>query len=159
MAVPISEQILAKIQTRLGLIDEADGYETTTSDVVRPTRIATHSPDDYQLVVTVDKLTPNRDLSYPGNPPAQAWDMEVGVVAENRPSEGDTDSIDSLRNVFMADVIKAVTSVANWYQWDSLAFNTTYGEITPVETDTGSGFRLPILVQFRTDEDNPYNVR
>jgi len=159
MALPVSEQILVKVKQRLQLIDAGSGYEVTASDVVRPTRIAQHSPNDYQLTVTADRLTPNMESSCPGNPPAQAWEMEVGIVAESRPSEEEQTPIDTLRHVFAADVIRAVTDADLWYTWDNLAFNTTYGEVTTIETDVGSAIRIPLLIMYRTDEDNPYNVR
>lgn len=159
MAIPVSEQIAVKVKERLSLIDELDGYEVTASDVVRPTRIAQHSPQDYLLVVTVDKLAPNRESSYPGNPPAQGWDMEIGIVAECRPSEEDAAAIDALRHVFSADVIKAITDADQWHTWDGLAVNSNYGEVSTIDTETGSALRIPLVVQFRTDENNPYNAR
>lgn len=159
MELPVSEQILVRVKERLQLIDASGGYEVTASEVVRPTRIAQHSPNDYQLVVTADRLTPNAESSYPGNPPAQGWDLEVGIVAESRPSEEDVTPIDTLRHVFAADVIKSVTDADNWHSWGGLAFNTTYGEVSAIETDVGSALRIPLIIQFRTDENNPYNVR
>lgn len=159
MALPVSEQILAAVKDRLGLISDEDGYEVSVSNVVRPTRIAQHIPQDYLLVVTADRLLPNRESSYPGNPPAQGWDMEVGIVAECRPSETDTESIDTLRHVFAADVIRSITDADQWFTWGGLAFNSTYGEVVPIETDSGSALRIPLNIQFRTDENNPYNVR
>lgn len=159
MAVPISEQILVKVKERLALIDTANGYETTASDVVRPTRIAQHSPQDYLLVVTADRLTQNQTSSYPGNPPAQGWDMEVGIVAECRPTEESDVSIDTFRHVFAADSIKAITNSDQWFNWGGLAFNSSYGDVSTIDTETGSALRIPLLIQFRTDENNPYNAR
>lgn len=160
MATAISEQIVDKVRTRLGNIKTSGGYEVTVSEVVRPTRFGGFRPQHLQLVVTQGALAKNQELSVPGNPPATAYDMEVVVAGLLMPSETNDSKIDTLRNQFAADVIKAIcTPQASWHNWDTLAIDTQIGDVDDVTTEESSGFRVPVTVTFRTTENNPYQSR
>lgn len=160
MALPVSEQILQAIRTRLLLIDEDDDYEVTVSDVVRPTRIAGHVPDDWQLTVSLVSIAESEPDFRPGNPPAIAWLMEVLIMGELRPSEEDATPVDTYRSTFQADIVKAITSVGNdWHNWSNLAIDTTYGPAETIETESGSAIGVTLTVLFRTDENDPYTAR
>lgn len=163
MATSVPEQIALKVKTRLGLISTGSGYETTTTGVVRPTRIATFQPKDYQIVVTQGDLEPNPDLSHPGNPPAKAWDLPFLIAGILRTSELDTTASDSLKNQFGADVVKAlgVPTSGDWAQWDGLAINSDVSGVEDYQSSDGaeSGFKVTLVVTLRTDETNLYNVR
>jgi len=161
MATSISEQISAKLQTRLGVIDTGSGYETTTAGVVRPTRLGGFQPKDYLIVVTQGDIARNDELSHPGNPPAAAWDIPFMVAGILRTDETTTTASDTLKNQFWADCVKAINTGTDWYQWDSLAINSTITDVKDFQASDGSasGFFLTVLVTFRTDENNPYNVR
>jgi hypothetical protein len=160
MATAVAEQIVDKVRTRLGNIKVSGGYEVTVSEVVRPTRYGGFRPQDLQLVVTQGTLERNADLSHPGNPPATAWDLEIIVAGLLMPSESSTSKIDTLRNQFAADCIKAIcTPQANWHNWDTLAILTEISTVEDVTTEESSGFKLTMTVTFRTDENSPYTVR
>lgn len=162
MATPIVEQIAQKVQQRLGLISTASGYETTASEVVRPSRKDSFSPKDYQLSFAQESKTENTGLSCPGNPPLQAWNQPFRIAAQLLQSKLDKRAIDSLRNEFEADVIKALSVAESgyWKQWDGLAINS---RIDAVETyldvaDELAGFHVILTVIYRTPEDDPYTV-
>lgn len=160
MALPVSEQILQAIRTRLLAIDVADNYEVTVSDVVRPTRIAGHSPEDWQLTVDLVTISESEENFRPGNPPAIAWLMEVMIMGELRPSETDTTPIDTYRATFQADIVRAITSTGNdWHNWGNLAIDTTFGSAETIETESGSAIGVAMAVLFRTDENDPYTAR
>jgi hypothetical protein len=160
MAVAISEQIALKVKQRLQLIDEAIGYETTVSGtVVRPTRIWTGTPEDYQLIVVQGALEKNPELSYDGNPPATCWNLPFVITGQIRPSEEDSVSVESLCNEFGADILKAITSPANWYNWDGLAIDSQVTSLENFVGDQITGVRVNFVVMFRTSENDPYTVR
>jgi hypothetical protein len=76
------------------------------------------------------------------------------------PSESSTSKIDTLRNQFAADCIKAIcTPQASWHNWDTLAILTEISTVEDVTTEESSGFKLTMTVTFRTDENSPYTVR
>lgn len=160
MAIPVSEQIAVKVKTRLGLITTGAGYEQTITGVHRPAKVAQFHPENYQIVVTQESNTVNEELSHPGNPPAKARDLTFAIAGMLRISDTDTSALDTFRNVFEADIEKAITVDAAWWNWDSLAINSTIGDIeTYQDTEGNSGFKVPLVVTYRTDENNPYNVR
>ena len=160
MATAVSEQIVDKVRTRLANIKTSGGYEVTVSEVVRPTRFGGFRPQHLQLVVTQGGLTKNEQLSVPGNPPATAYDMEVVIAGLLMPTETDTTKIDTQRNQFAADVIKAICTPADsWHNWDTLAIDTQIGSVDDVTTEEASGFKTSITVTFRTTENNPYQSR
>lgn len=161
MATAVSERIAAVVATRLGLISTGAGYETTTSGVERPTVKGGFSPDDYQIVLTQGDITPDPELSHPGNPPATAWVMPIIIAGILRPSESDTTASDTLKNQFWADVVKAVTNATPWHTFGGLAINAAFGAVQNYQADDGSssGFKVELLVTYRTDENDPYTVR
>ena len=146
----------------MGLLARSSGYETTVTEVRRPSRTGGFRPKDYQLIFTQDSKTPNEALSCPGNPPLQAWDVPFRIAGELLQSKEDRRPIDQLRNEFEADVIKSLTTVSDgyWAQWDGLAINTkmsaveTYTEVEEVV----AGFHVIMTVTYRTPENNPYEV-
>lgn len=160
MAVPIAEQIAAKVRLRLLNIDEDSGYETTAENVIRPARINRNTPRDYQIIVTQGVVERNEELSCPGNPPATCWNLPVFVSGQLRQSDRSTEAIDNLRNEFYSDCIKAICQPqASWHQWDGLAIDTRIGSIEDVINEDSAGFKLDMIIMFRTDEGNPYNFR
>jgi hypothetical protein len=160
MAVSIAEQIALKVKQRLQLIDEGDGYETTVAGtVVRPTRIWTGSPEDYQIIVVQEPLEKNPELSYPGNPPATAWNLPFIVTGMVRPSEENTQPVESLCNEFGSDMVKALTDATDWHTWNGLAIDTDFGTVENFVGDQITGVRVKFTVTFRTSENDPYTQR
>lgn len=161
MAYPVSERIVQAVRTRLLTIDGTGDFETEVESVNRPRRISTFSPKDYQIVVTQGNMTHNVELSHPGNPPAQAWDLPIIIAGILRPSESNTTAIDTLKNTFGADCILALTDATAWHTFGGLAINSMISDVEDYQADDGSasGFKMTVLVTFRVDENNPYTVR
>jgi hypothetical protein len=57
--------------------------------------------------------------------------------------------------------VKAATNADQWHTWGGLAFNTVIGDVEDYTSDDGSaaGVKVPFVISFRTDEDDPYAVR
>ncbi len=152
MTEPIVEQIMANVRTRMAVAFD---------DVYRSTRIGTWQPKDLVLHVHQGALTPNPELSCPGNPPAQAYDLEAIVAGIVKPSDSSVVAVDTFKNRLGADIIKAATDAALWHQWSGLAINTTIGTVEEYVEETGglSGVMVRFTITFRTDENDPYTVR
>lgn len=152
MTEPVVEQIMSNVRSRMA---------TAFDNVYRSTRIATWQPKDLVLSVTQGTLTPNPEMSYPGNPPVQAWDLEAIVSGIVKPSDSDTTAIDTLRNRMGASIIAAATDATLWHQWGGLAINTTFGDVEQYADDTGGfdGATVKFLITFRVSEYDPYTAR
>jgi len=152
MAEPIVEQIMSAVKTRM---------DAAFSEAYRSTRIATWQPKDLVIHVHQGALTPNAELSCPGNPPAQAYDLEAIVAGIVKPSDRELTAIDTFKNRMGADIIVAATNATLWHQWGSLAINTTIGPVEDYTEDSGgfAGVLVKFLITFRVDETSPYNVR
>jgi len=152
VALPVVEQIAAQVRLRLAATQN-------TSGAVRPGKIAAFRPRDYQIVVTQEENEPNFELSYPGNPPAQAYDATFLIAGELRPSDYSNEALDKLRNQFHADVVKAITQPALWHNWLGLAVDTRLGTVEPYQDEASSGFQMRLVITYRVSENNPYQVR
>jgi hypothetical protein len=152
LAVPADEAITQEVATRLA------GISGVT--IVRYRREVDHwTPIDNQIVII--KRTPERlpELDYPGNPPAQAWRLPLALKLHIQQSERDTDSGDELISVAIANCMEEIQGAANWYQWDSLAVNTEFGNIELGVTGTFDVATIPLLITYRISEGDPYTVR
>jgi hypothetical protein len=161
MATPVSELIASVLESRLNLLTVDGDYETTVCEVVRPTRLGTWTPQDLQIVLTQDSPQINEELSYPGNPPAVAYEMQFNVRCHVMTDERDETAVDTTCNRFAADVVKAVCSTGtDWYTMGGYAINAQWQAYENID-GSGSldGVNVPLLVTFRTDEGNPYTVR
>jgi len=151
MTEPVVEQIMASVRTRMAAAFTA----------FRSTRVATWQPKDLVVHVHQGSLTPNQELSCPGNPPATAYDLEAIIAGIVKPSDASTIAIDTFRNRMGADIIKAATNAELWHQWGGLALNTVHGPIEDYMDETGgfAGVMVRFTITFRVDEDDPYQVR
>ncbi len=120
-----------------------------------------NKPKDLVVHVHQGTLTPNSELSCPGNPPAQAYDLEAIVAGITKPSDTELTAIDTFKNRMGADIIVAATDAELWHQWGGLAINTTIGTVEDYTEETGgfAGVMVRFLITFRTDENDPYTVR
>lgn len=152
MAEPVVEQIMAAVKTRMA---------AAFSNAYRSTRIATWQPKDLVVHVHQGTLSPNAELSCPGNPPAQAYDLEAIVAGITKPSDASQVAIDTFKNRMGADIIVAATNASLWHQWGGLAINTTIGTVEEYVEETGGfqGVMVRFQITFRTDENDPYTVR
>ena len=152
MTEPIIEQIMANVRSRMAAAFDA---------AYRSTRIGTWQPKDLVVHVHQGSVTPNTELSCPGNPPAQAYDLEAIVAGIVKPSDASTVAIDTFRNRMGADIIKAATDAALWHQWGGLAINTTHGPVEEYVEETGGlgGVMVRFVITYRVSENDPYTVR
>ena len=127
----------------------------------RSTNIATWQAKDNVFHVYQGDIVENRELDCPGNPPAKGWTIEAVIAAILRPSESDTTPIDTYKNRAWAAIVQAATDAPLWHNWGGLALNTDIGTIEDFTADdgSGSGVMVRMSIHFRTDENNPYNVR
>jgi hypothetical protein len=151
MTEPVVEQIMSNVKTRMAAAFTA----------YRSTRVASWQPKDLVVHVHQGALTPNAELSCPGNPPATAYDLEAIVAGIVKPSDAETIAVDTFRNRMGADIVKAATDAELWHQWGGLALNTTHGPIEDYMDETGgfAGVMVKFTITFRVDEDDPYQVR
>ena len=151
MTEPVVEQIMSNVKTRMAAAFTA----------YRSTRVATWQPKDLVVHVHQGALTPNAELSCPGNPPATAYDLEAIVAGIVKPSDAETIAVDTFRNRMGADIVKAATDAELWHQWGGLALNTVHGPIEDYMDETGgfAGVMVRFTITFRVDENDPYQVR
>ena len=151
MSEPIAEQIAAEFRQRLQVY----------TDSFRSTRIATWQPKDLVIHVSQGDIVKNDALSRPGNPPAQAWDLPMIVSGLVKPSDTETTSVDTYKNRFWAEIVKAATTGDQWHNWSGNAVNTSIGSVEDYTDSEGGidGVQVTFTVTFRTDENNPFNAR
>lgn len=152
MPEPVVEQIMAKVRSRMAVV---------FTNAYRSTRIGKWQPKDLVVNVYQGTLEPNAELSCPGNPPAQAYDLEAVVAGIVKPSDSNTTAIDTFKNRMAADIVKAATDASLWHQWDGLAVNTTIGPAEDYTEETGglAGVMVRFTITYRTAENDPYTVR
>lgn len=165
-ARPILEQIAQELYARVRVLSSGYSNATYAPEVIRPVARDAYTPRHLQIVITQQPPQANPALSCPGNPPSQAWDIQFDIRCHVNPSERDTTPVDEYVNTMAADVIKAVCDEDYhemeypWHTFENLALNAQWQ--TPETIDASGGFdgiNVPLLVTYRTDEDNPYNRR
>lgn len=162
---PVSERIASVLFGRLQFLAAQYSVYTPASEVIRPTRLGGYTPKHLQIVLTQEAPAINEELGCPGNPPATAFDLLFNIRCHVLPSEKDITVVDEIINTFAADVVMVVTDEVThdqgpWYTMNDLAINAEFQTQEAIEPD-GSfvGVNVPLLVTYRTDENNPYNVR
>lgn len=161
---PVSERIASVLFERLRFLAAQYSVYTPVSEVIRPTRLGGYTPKHLQIVLTQEPPEIDDELGCPGNPPATAYRLLFNIRCHVLPSEKDITVVDEIINTFDADVIRVVTDAsiygAMWYTLGGFAVNAEFQTRESIDAD-GSfvGFNLPLLVTYRTDENNPYNVR
>lgn len=151
MSEPVVEQIMQAVRSRVA----------ATRTAYRSTNIATWQAKDNVMHVYQGDIVENRGIDCPGNPPAKGWTVEAIVASILKPSQNDATPIDTYKNRSWAAIVQAVTNASLWHQWGGLAINTDIGTIEDFTGDdgSGSGVMVRMSIHFRTDENNPYNVR
>lgn len=157
---PVVEQIAQTLVDRLSLLTAGYSIFTPVPEVIRPTRNGNWTPKHLQIVVTNGDSEVDEELSLPGNPPATCRKQTFNIHCHLLPSEKDTTPIDELVETMVADVITVVANDSWWWAFDGLAINAEFQTTTPLESDGSfGGVTIPLVVTYRTDEGNPYNVR
>ncbi len=101
------------------------------------------------------------ELSCPGNPAALARKQTFHIRCHLMTDELSNEPIDTTINKFAADVVLCVTDDYNtWHTFDGNAIDAAWGTSEYINADGGlDGVNVPLYVTYRTDENNPYNLR
>lgn len=129
-------------------------------EVVDPTRIGDYSPKNSQIVLTMGDNERITELDLPGNPPAIARNQTFDIRCHCVPSEKDPTPIDEYREVVAAEIVKVVSEANYWWTFGGLSIDAEWGNPRPIESpEQFAGVIVPLVVTYRTDENNPYQVR
>jgi hypothetical protein len=153
----ISDEIFARLQALVS--GSAGAY--SFADVVRPTKLATYTPQHGLIVLTRGEVSRVTELDCPGNPPAVAFQQTFSIRVHIAPSEKDTTPVEVYEDVMEAEIHKAlVNDAATWHTFGDLAINADLGSQQTVVSDGGyEGIAVPLAVTFRITEGDPYTVR
>jgi len=159
--LPIVENIAIELADRIATVTLANGYNSIVTDVERPARYGGWSPANGKVVLLQLDPELNDEYSSQGYPRAVAIDQPFALLCYVKTPDDDTTPIDTLINIFAADVIKAVTQpLASWHGFDGNAINARWEAPQRFEPDgTYDGVTLVLIVTYRTSENNPYEVR
>jgi hypothetical protein len=161
---PVSERIACEIFDRLQLLAAQYSVYTPVSEVIRPTRMGGYTPKHLQMVLTQNDPEVDSELGCPGNPPATALKILFNIRCHVMPSEKDITVVDEIINTFDADVVRVITDPdlfgTQWHTMGGLAIDAEFQTRESIDSDGSfAGTNIPLLVTYRTDENNPYNVR
>jgi hypothetical protein len=153
----ISDEIFARLQALVS--GSAGAY--SFANVVRPTKLATYTPQHGLIVLTRGEVSRVTELDCPGNPPAVAFQQTFSIRVHIAPSEKDTTPVEFYEDVMEAEIHKAIVNdAATWHTFGNLAINADLGAQQTVVSDGGyDGIAVPLAVTFRVTEGDPYTVR
>jgi hypothetical protein len=131
------------------------------ANVVRPTKLATYTPQHGLIVLTRGEVSRVTELDCPGNPPAVAFQQTFSIRVHIAPSEKDTTPVEVYEDVMEAEIHRAIVNdAATWHTFGDLAINADLGAQQTVVSDGGyDGIAVPLAVTFRVTEGDPYTVR
>lgn len=158
--MPVISRIADEVYSRLlALVSNDNGpYEFT--NVVRPTKLATYSPENGLIVLTRGDYVRVPDLDCPGNPPAMAWQQTFLIRVHIAPSERDDIPVDFYEDIAEAEIHKAIRTTATWHTFDGNAINADFEARQTATRDGGyDGIAVPLLVTYRTEEGDLYTTR
>ena len=153
----ISDEIFARLQALVS--GSAGAY--SFANVVRPTKLATYTPQHGLIVLTRGEVSRVTELDCPGNPPAVAFQQTFSICVHIAPSEKDTTPVEVYEDVMEAEIHRAIVNdAATWHTFGDLAINADLGAQQTVVSDGGYyGIAVPLAVTFRVTEGDPYTVR
>lgn len=161
---PVLEKISDEVVLRLKNITVANGYQFTIQDVRLVSRKTnTWQPRPLTIRVEQASITENEELSYPGNPPRKAYNMEfeiTGYASDIDRDESEVGMTDpSVTDTQMiAAIQKALTNndAANWHTFGSNAIIADITEASPFDAAEHDGGKVMLSVTYRTSEVNPF---
>jgi hypothetical protein len=75
-------------------------------------------------------------------------------------SETEATKRDHIKNQVAADVVKVVCDYPYWHTFGGLCIDSSWGNHELIEADNGTTYlSLPIVVTYRTNENDPYVLR
>ena len=153
----ISDEIFARLQALVS--GSAGAY--SFANVVRPTKMATYTPQHGLIVLTRGEVSRVTELDCPGNPPAVAFQQTFSIRVHIAPSEKDTTPVEVYEDVMEAEIHRAIVNdAATWHTFGDLAINADLGaQQTVVSDGSYDGIAVPLAVTFRVTEGDSYTVR
>jgi hypothetical protein len=162
----VVEDIATEIVRRLRNITVLNGYTFDVSNVVRPDRLGQNIvPENQLIVLSQGDSTKVDELSYPGNPPAVAYETIFSIHCFYRDSDKNPSEFDPVVNDLAGQVIKCLRHEAGdrirWMTMAEKAIDSDIRSITPYPESDGThiGVTIPLAVTYRHSEGNPYEVR
>ena len=161
MSVTVLESIATELERRLNFLVNQEDYNTNVCEVVRPVRLDDFTPQHLQILLTKGTEEIVDELSYPGNPPSIAKRVIFNIRCVVMTDEHDTTPIDTVVDMFVADVQKVVSGLDNhWYTFADKAIIADFLPVELVQAEGGiDGANVPIAITYRHSEGNPYEVR
>jgi hypothetical protein len=161
MSLAVVEEIALDIKARLDEMLHAVDYESSITQIVRPTRLGDFASLSGTVLLTQSNPIRVPDLDYPGIPPALAYRQTFNLRYLLMPDENSTEPIDTTLNQAYADMVRGITqSDPNWYSFGGNAIDSEFQPLEYTAADGGpDGFNLPILVTYRTSEYDPTEAR
>jgi hypothetical protein len=152
----ISDEIFARLQT---LASGSSGPYSFVK-VVRPTKLATYTPQHGLIVLTRGEVVRVNELDCPGNPPSIAYQQTFLIRIHIAPSEKDTTPVERYEDIMEAEIHKAIRNGDTWHNFGGYAINADFGPQQIATSDGGyDGIAVPLLVTYRVTEGDPYTVR
>jgi hypothetical protein len=158
--LPVVTRIEVELFDRLQKLAAGWSDYTYVSEVIRPKRLSGYTPKDRQVVLTRESEERVPELDCPGNPPAEAKRVTFAIRCHSLPSEKDTTPVEELNDVITSDVKRVVGDASQWHTFGGLAINSEWLDPIYISGDGSfDGVAVMLAVTFKTDENNPYNVR
>ena len=166
MALPILQNIANVLLARLKLITIANGYQFEADDVSMVSRdLNDWQPGPRKILIDQKEETEVEELSYPGNPPAIAWNVtfeiwgfassldypagEIGIGADS-----------TTENQMIAAIKKAVVAgdSTGWMNFGGDAINAHFTSSRPNDSQGHNGVLVSLDVLYRIRETDPYTA-
>jgi hypothetical protein len=152
--------IANEVFDRLAALVSSDNGPYEFVNVVRPTKLATYTPENGWIVLTRGDAVRVPDLDCPGNPPAMAWQQTFLIRVHIAPSEQDDTPVDVYEDIAEAEIQKAIRVDATWHTFGGNAINADFDVRQVASSDGGyDGIAIPLLVTYRIEEGDPYTTR
>lgn len=152
----ISDEIAARLETMIA--NTAGPYSVVA--VVRPTKLATYTPQHGLIVLTRGEVVRVNELDCPGNPPSQAWQQTFLIRAHIAPSEKDTTPVELYEDIAEAGIHSAIRNGDTWHNFCGNSINADFGPQQTATSDGGyDGIAVPLIVTYRVSEGDLYAVR
>ena len=163
-ARPVSERIASQLYSRLRLLAAGYSDQVLVPSVKRTDHADDGTPEHLQIVLTQGSPQRNEELDCPGNPPANAYDIQFNIRVRVMLSESDPTPEDEIVNTIAAEVVRVVCDDSYlsypWHTFENLAVNAVWQSHENVDGDElFDGVNIPLLVTYRVSETNPYEVR
>lgn len=158
-SIPVLEQLIRKVVTRLETVNTAGGYFYTITNVVRPLRRNDYSPVDGLAVVQLGPISQTQpEIDMDGLKVSREQVIEIDVFIE--PSDTSTTPYDSLRAKALAEIERAFA--VDFYPtsgigpFEGTASNAYMQAPQLIDDAQMSGVRINLAVRYRHLDTDPY---